>query len=207
MRMIKCLALASALTIAHPAAAKTWVSDPVGTWLELHFKHSNLFEVTTSVPNMIATVDLDGEDLTKAHFEISAAVSAMWSHNTLFIGDLKSDQYFWADRYPVVTFSSDRVVKEGTGYRVEGQLTARGVTRPFAMAMVPSKIVPWDGVQFRAFTLNGVLHPKDFGMPFQNPPGLVNDPLFDNQFALTFTVEVTDKPNASAYTPLPSVPH
>jgi hypothetical protein len=47
--------------------------------MEIAFKHSNLYDVTVTAPNMIATVSFDGDDFTAARFEISVAANSMWS--------------------------------------------------------------------------------------------------------------------------------
>ena len=190
--------------MASQAQVATWVSDPVGTWMEVSFKHSNLYEVTVTAPNMIATVAFNGDDLTAAHFEISAAADSMWSHNNLFDGAMMSELFFNVKQHPSVYFSSKRIMRDVDTYRVLGDLTANGVTRPTEFRMTASKIVPWEGTAFRAFTLTATIDGKDFGMTFKNPDGLKNDPLFGDKLNVKFTVEVTDKPNASKFTPPPT---
>ena len=77
-RMVSVLAGFVLLSMACvQASAETWVSDPVGTWMEFGFNHSGLYDVTVTASHVMATVDLDGEDLTKAKFVISAAANTI----------------------------------------------------------------------------------------------------------------------------------
>jgi polyisoprenoid-binding protein YceI len=101
--------------------------------------------------------------------------------------------------HPTVYFSSKHIVRDGDAYKVLGDLTANGVTRPTEFRMMASKIVPWEGTAFRAFTLTTAIDRRDFGMTFKDPDGLKNDPLFGKKLGIKFTIEVTDKPNASKF--------
>ncbi|MFT8720712.1 YceI family protein [Acetobacter sp.] len=182
--------------------AETWVSDPVGTWMEISFTHSNLFVNTTTIPNSIATVVFSGDNVENAKFNISCAPESIWSHNSLFVTMLREKGFFDAAKNPTIYFTSTSIKKQNADtYEVKGNLSMNRVTRPVTLAMTASKIVPFDGVKFRAFTLTGIVDRKDFGMNFQEPKELQDDPLFGKTWNIKFTVEVTDKPNASKYVP------
>jgi polyisoprenoid-binding protein YceI len=205
-RMIGVLAGLLLISLAcGQASAETWVSDPVGTWMEFGFNHSGLYDVTVTASHVMATVELDGEDLTEAKFVISAAANTFWSHNSLFSWMLKTDKFFDIENCPNdcgapsnITFESEKIVKEGTAYRVDGALSAHGVTRPISLTMTPgSRIWEFEGTTFRAFTLKGIFKRDEYGLghtdEFEN--------WGSNEWTIKFTVEVTDKPFASGFTP------
>lgn len=186
---------------ASPNADKFWVSDPVGTWMEISFSHSNLFMNTSTIPNCIATLHTHGAALETAQLDISCAPGSLWSHSTLFSRTLKGPGFFNVDPGSVIYFKSTNIRPKGKDeYKVTGDLKMNSVTRSVTLGMTASKIVPWEAVQFRSFTLNGNVDRKNYGMAFQEPKELENDPLFGNSWDIKFTVEVTDKPNASEFT-------
>lgn len=47
---------------------------------------------------------------------------------------LKAQNMLWAARFPTIDFESTRVTQNGSGARIEGNLTMRGVTRPVTLA-------------------------------------------------------------------------
>jgi hypothetical protein len=47
--------------------------------------------------------------------------------------DLRSDNFFAAATYPVMTYRSTGIRHDGHGYVLDGELTVRGVTRPVSL--------------------------------------------------------------------------
>jgi polyisoprenoid-binding protein YceI len=47
--------------------------------------------------------------------------------------DLRSGNFFAADSFPVITFKSTRIERQGDAAKVHGNLTIRGVTRPVVL--------------------------------------------------------------------------
>ena len=43
---------------------------------------------------------------------------------------LQKEEYFNSDKYPSISFQSDKIQKNGTGYKAIGNLTIKGVTKP-----------------------------------------------------------------------------
>ncbi|HET9934176.1 MAG TPA: YceI family protein, partial [Polyangiaceae bacterium] len=68
-------------------------------------------------------------------------------------------------KFPLIKFSSTKVVKAGKGYKVTGNLTIRDVTKPVTLDATLSAPVknPW-GKQVRAATLTGKIKRADFGL-------------------------------------------
>ena len=52
------------------------------------------------------------------------------------------EQYFNTDKYPEIAFHSKKMEKTGTGYKVVGELTMKGVTKPVE---IPFTFTPNDG--------------------------------------------------------------
>ena len=79
---------------------------------------------------------------------------------------LRSADFFDADRYPAITFTSTAVRRRGEGLEVTGDLTFAGVTRQVSLAvdeLTPEHVDPWGTVRIGA-TARTKIRRSDFGM-------------------------------------------
>jgi polyisoprenoid-binding protein YceI len=79
---------------------------------------------------------------------------------------LQSDDFFSAEKYPTMQFNSIKVEEDGDKkYKVEGNLTIRGVTKPvtFEMEFLGEQDDPWGGHRI-GFSGSTTINRKDFGM-------------------------------------------
>ncbi len=83
------------------------------------------------------TILYDPTDPTRSSMTIiidAKSIDTGWPHRD---EHLRTDDFFDVDRYPTITFQSERVVRTGQSWRVEGGLTMHGVTKPIA---IPFKV-------------------------------------------------------------------
>lgn len=73
---------------------------------------------------------------------------------------LISSEFFAAAEHPTITFTAGRATPDAGGWRIEGELTIRGVTRPLALEV--SRVDHDDGAV--GMTARGTLSRKDFGL-------------------------------------------
>jgi polyisoprenoid-binding protein YceI len=79
--------------------------------------------------------------------------------------DLKGPAFFEVEKFPEISFRSTRVEKSGAGFRLVGDLTMRGVTRPIALDLSLTGLLRDDPqVQRIGFLARGKLSRKDFGI-------------------------------------------
>lgn len=78
---------------------------------------------------------------------------------------LRSADFFDTDVYPVISFTSDKVLRDGTDLRVIGRLTIRDITKDVELAVeqLGTAIDPW-GNQRVAFSARATLDRKDFDL-------------------------------------------
>ena len=79
---------------------------------------------------------------------------------------LRSEDFFAADRFPVISFLSRRVLSKGDGeFDVTGDLTIRGVTREVVLPVsyLGRAKDPW-GNEKLAFETETTLNRKDYGL-------------------------------------------
>lgn len=72
-----------------------------------------------------AIVETDGDDFTIAKVKVEVQVDSIKTKNTDRENHLKSDDFFNAEKYPIITFES----KSFDGETLVGDLTIRDVTK------------------------------------------------------------------------------
>jgi polyisoprenoid-binding protein YceI len=113
-------------------AADTFKIDPV--------ESSVVFSVTYGVSNFYGrfndvsgTVVLDKADPSKSSVELTIPVESVDTHNEKRDQHLKSPDFFNAKQFPVMTFKSKQVESSGDTYKVTGDFTLHGVTKPLTL--------------------------------------------------------------------------
>jgi polyisoprenoid-binding protein YceI len=114
-------------------------------------------------------VRVDPRDPTSARISITIDAASIDTANTKRDNHLRSPDFFWAERHPIVTFESVRAPRGDAGLAIVGQLTVRGVTREIT---VPTTV----SVTAEGFEAQGEFELKrsDYEMSYQsvlNPVG------------------------------------
>ena len=80
--------------------------------------------------------------------------------------DLKSENFFHVDRYPLITFRSERIERTKSGFVARGPLTMHGVTKPVAIAFKQTHGLMGDGWGNKRMGFIGhlSLNRKDYGI-------------------------------------------
>ncbi len=81
-------------------------------------------------------------------------------------GHLRSADFFDAEKYPAITFSSTKVEALGDeAYRVTGDFTMHGVTKPLTFDITREGVTKnMQGKQVQGFSANLAISRKDFGL-------------------------------------------
>ena len=117
--------------LASSAFAQTWTVDKAHAKLGFGITHMMLSEVDGSFKYFDATITSSKDDLSDAVFEVSAPIDSINTDNKGRDKDLRSDKYFDAAKFPKLTFKSTSFKKvEGNKYKVTGDLTLKGITKP-----------------------------------------------------------------------------
>jgi len=110
-------------------------------------------------------LDLAGDD--PSRWTVGATIDAASLDSGLVRRDdvLRGPDYLDAERFPTLDFQSTRVERQGDRYRMAGDLTIHGVTRPVALDLQESG----DGVNrrgegSRALTTEIALNRLDYGV-------------------------------------------
>lgn len=124
--------LAAATASAKPV---TYTIDPTHTQVDFRWNHLGLSNPAASVDAVSGTLIWDGEDPSKSSVQVSMPVNSIRTRVPVLDAEFQSEKFFNAAQHPVITFRSTRVERVGISstFRIQGDLTAHGVTRPVVL--------------------------------------------------------------------------
>lgn len=148
-----------------PAALTDWTIDAGHAHVGFSVPHMVVSEVEGKFKKFSGTVQLDEKDPTKSKLSFSADVASIDTDNADRDKHLVSPDFFDAAKYPQLTFVSKSITRNGKAYKITGDLTIHGVTKPVTLDATLSDAVtnPWNK-QVRAARLSGTVNRSDFGI-------------------------------------------
>lgn len=97
---------------------------------KIKFKVDGLFgTVNGSLSGLKSTIEFDGNDLAASSILASVDPKSISTGISLRNNDLQKEKYLHSDKYPLISFKSNKIQKSGTGYKAVGELTIKGVTK------------------------------------------------------------------------------
>lgn len=130
------VALVSVLATATASAKPvTYTIDPTHTQVDFRWNHLGLSNPAASVDTVSGTLIWDEEDPTRSSVQVSMPVSSIRTRVPVLDADFQGEKFFNAAQHPTITFRSDSVERVGISdsFRIHGELTAHGVTRPVVL--------------------------------------------------------------------------
>lgn len=149
-------------------STSNWAMDPTHSELTFKVRHMMVSNVTGHFKTFNATVTTDGDDMTTAKVHLTADVESISTNNDQRDGHLKTADFFDHENHPQLTFDSTQMEKvTEEEYKLHGNLTMRGVTKPVALHVEFGGIVtdPWGNTR-TGFAVNGKVNRKEFGVSF-----------------------------------------
>lgn len=150
-------------------AQQTWTVDKAHAKVGFTVTHLMLADVDGNFKNFDAKITASKPDLSDAVFDLTADVNSISTDNERRDGHLKSPDFFDAATYPTLTFKSTSFQKvDGKKYKINGNLTMHGVTKPVTLDAVLTGPVTMEnprGKQEKAgLKVSGTIKRTDFGV-------------------------------------------
>jgi polyisoprenoid-binding protein YceI len=144
----------------------TWTADPMHTIAEFAVKHFVVTTVKDRFRDLEATLHIDEANPENSWVETKIAVASVDTNVEMRDNDLRSDNFFSADKFPYITFRSTRVERLGEErFRLTGHLTIRDVTKEVVLdGEYEGQIDDPYGNRRAAFTATTRIRRSDFGM-------------------------------------------
>ena len=169
------LALAAPMAIAQYS---TWTSDPNHSEVDFSIRHGGVSNVHGRFGNVNATLVYNEADVTKSTVTATIDVSTVNTGVAARDTDLSSERFFEVAKFPIATFTSTNVAKNGNKLTVSGNLTVHGVTKPVVLD-VEGPSTPVEGMKdhkaHSGFTAATTISRTAFGIGTSLPTALIGD--------------------------------
>ena len=147
--------------------ATKWKLDPTHSEVQFKVKHLMITTVTGYFKDFDLEVETENDDFTTAsHILFTANVNSISTNNEQRDTHLKSADFFDAENHSQLTFVGKKYEQVGgDDHKLHGDLTVRGVTKPFTVDVDFGGIVVDPYGQTKAgFTVSGKLSRKEFNL-------------------------------------------
>ena len=114
-------------------AADTFKIDPVHSSVVFSVTHLGVPIFTAASTTSKARWFSTRQTLRRARSNVTIPVESVDTHNEKRDQHLKSPDFFNAKQFPVMTFKSKKVESSGDTYKVTGDFTLHGVTKPLTL--------------------------------------------------------------------------
>ena len=153
-------------TIKKMTNSTTWVIDPIHSDVQFKIKHLVISTVTGSFRKFDGTLITTETDFNNAKVNFTIDVKSIDTKQAQRDSHLQTGDFFEADLYPQISFESTSFTAAAeSNYKVVGNLTLRGVTKPVELNVeYGGSQDNGHGVLKHGFEVTGTVNRKAFGM-------------------------------------------
>jgi polyisoprenoid-binding protein YceI len=176
---MKKVTIIAALLIASAATtfAQTWSLDKAHSRLGFNVTHMGIAEIGGSFIITDAKITSSKPDFSDAVVELTADVKSIDTDNEQRDKHLAGPDFFDAEKFPTLTFKSTSFKKvNGKKYKVAGNLTFHGVTKPVELDVVFNGTAEnHQKKTIAGFNISGIVKRTDFGIAASMPAAMLAD--------------------------------
>ena len=142
----------------------TYTIDPMHSEIMFKVKHMMITNVTGKFSSFTAGMTTTGDDFTGASVQFEADTASIDTGNDQRDGHLKSDDFFNAEKFPKISFTSTGFTKNSDEeYKLKGNLTIRDITKEIELNVnYGGTMTDFYGQEKSGYELNGKISRKDF---------------------------------------------
>lgn len=115
------------------AAASTWEIDGVHSSVVFKVRHMGVAPFFGRFNQISGSVVVNDEKPAESKVELTIPTDSIDSNNAGRDKHLKSPDFFNAEEFPEIKFVSKTVSKDGKNWKVDGELSLHGVTKPVSV--------------------------------------------------------------------------
>ncbi|MBN9611878.1 MAG: YceI family protein [Actinobacteria bacterium] len=147
----------------------TWAIDPTHTEVGFSVRHLAISKVKGKFENFAGTF-VTAENPLDSTVNATVEVASINTNQKDRDGHLRTNDFFAADEFPEFTFVSTGVRQDGSDFKVDGDLTLRGVTKPVTFDFEFGGFGADAYGNYKAgFTASTVVKREDFGIQWNAP--------------------------------------
>ena len=147
-----------------------WTIQDVHTAAEFSVRHMMITYVRGHFKNIGGRLEFDPDHPEQARAEVAFDAASLWSGEPERDDHLRSEDFLHVQRFPTIGFRSTAVQPVARNeYRVTGDLTIRGVTRPVTLDVryLGQGRSPFDDTR-AGFTATARINRHDFGVSWSS---------------------------------------
>lgn len=146
-------------------ATQAYRLDPSHSTVEFIVRHLMISKVRGRFAAFDGRIELAPESELPRTINVTIDASSIDTREEQRDAHLKSPDFFDVERFPTLTFSSERIEGTPDAFTVRGDLTIHGVTRQVLLtaALEGRGADPWGG-QRVAYSAHASINRKDFGL-------------------------------------------
>jgi polyisoprenoid-binding protein YceI len=141
----------------------TYTIDPAHSTVEFAVRHMMISTVKGNFGDVTGTLTIP--ETGAPQVDVTIKTASIDTRNEMRDNHLKSGDFFDVEKFPEIRFVSTSAQRTDDGYKLVGDLTIKGVTRPVTLSVVEegAGVDPW-GNQKIAFSATGKFNRGDFGL-------------------------------------------
>lgn len=163
---MKILLLLGFLGLSTQIKAANYDIDKSHSEVGFTVKHLVISTIRGSFKDFSGKIEYDPKNLAKSQFEAKINASSVFTNDEKRDEHLRAEDFFWVKKHPDLSFKSTEVVgTDPKSFKVKGNLTIRGVTKPVVLDVTFNGEVkdPWGNTK-AGFTGSTKINRKDFGI-------------------------------------------
>ena len=166
---VKVFALVLTLVVAGSAAqaAEKLSIGADHRTIDFAIGNSKIFRTTGSFKSWQGFVNVDDAEVPNSTVEVVVNTVSLQMLDTQQTAMLKDSDFFDVEKFPKMTFESKKIERTGqNAFKVEGDITLRGITRPMTLDVTVADRRPNApaGARYARFRGIGTLKRSQFGM-------------------------------------------
>lgn len=166
MKKVITLVVAVIVGFTTYAQSTTWNVDPSHSKVNFSVSHLVISEIDGTFKAFIGSIVTKSDDFSNAKISFEVDINSIDTDNEKRDGHLKSEDFFYAEKHPKMTFKSTSFKKvDGNKYLLKGNLTMRGVTKSITLNVKHGGIaIDGYGNTRAGFLIIGEINRIDYGV-------------------------------------------
>lgn len=141
-----------------------WTLDENHTKIGFVAKHLMVTKVRGHFESYEETVEV-ADDLAESKIEVTLDAASLTTGADDRDGHLRSNDFFDVENHPTMKFVSTEISRDGDDWKITGDLTIRGTTRPVTLDVTyeGSAVDPWGNTHV-GFSASADINREDWGL-------------------------------------------
>lgn len=153
-------------------------SDPAHSRIQFAVIHLGINDITGNFDKAALTINANQKNFVNSTLTFSADVHSINTHVEARDNHLKSADFFEAEKFPTMDFTSTSLTKTKKNYyNLKGNLTMHGVTKPVSLTLIyrGSTVNAMNKKTTYGYQVVGTLKRSDFDLGPKFPAPMIND--------------------------------